>query len=317
MESKLPLEVRDYLDEVRSCLHLDPHVEKRIIGELYTYFQESVAELQEKGFSEEAAAGEAIKSFGRARVVARLMYEAYSKGSWIEALISAIPHLVIAALFVSHLWNHPVLAPLVFVSIICVTLFGWWHGKPNWFYSWVGYSFIPLIIGAYLSRTVLEETASFILWGQDSLPDAWVLLLVCVLLVSSLWIIIRATVLVVRRDWILASLMLVPLPILVSWLFSMEQVGGLFGSSGPVLYQWDAAMASVLIVLAGASAIFIRLRLRVLKEWALVTLGVIAFTKTGQILWGGFWTSGTIDNCSPFPSVSAQPGTSGGGSRSR
>ena len=42
-------EVRNYLDEVRSHLHLDSLTEKRVISELYCYFQERVAELQEKG----------------------------------------------------------------------------------------------------------------------------------------------------------------------------------------------------------------------------------------------------------------------------
>ncbi|MFC1914085.1 hypothetical protein ACFLXF_02290 [Chloroflexota bacterium] len=108
-ESDMSPEIREYLDEVRSHLHLDPPTEKRILGELYTYFQEKMAELQGKGLSEEDAAGEAIKSFGRARVVARLMYEAYSEGTWIEAFLSAIPHLLVAGLFVSHLWHHSVL----------------------------------------------------------------------------------------------------------------------------------------------------------------------------------------------------------------
>ncbi|MFC1914084.1 hypothetical protein ACFLXF_02285 [Chloroflexota bacterium] len=118
------------------------------------------------------------------------------------------------------------------------------------------------------------------------MPDVWALLSVCALVALSFWVIIRATVRVVKRDWILASLMLVTLPILGSWLFNLEQVGGLVQSSGFALHQWDAAMAYVLIVLAGASATFIRLRQRVLKTGALVTLGVIAFTKTGEILWG-------------------------------
>ena len=39
-------EVRSYLDDVRSHLHLDPATERQVIGELYTYFQEKVDELQ-------------------------------------------------------------------------------------------------------------------------------------------------------------------------------------------------------------------------------------------------------------------------------
>ncbi len=67
------LAVRDYLDDIRSHLHLDAVTEKRIISELYTYFEERVEELQQTGVSERDATSTAIESFGRARVVARLM----------------------------------------------------------------------------------------------------------------------------------------------------------------------------------------------------------------------------------------------------
>lgn len=74
-------EVRNYLDQVRYHLRLDPLTERQVISELYTHFEEKIAELRAKGVSEKDAAKSAIESFGRARVVARLMYEAYSKGS--------------------------------------------------------------------------------------------------------------------------------------------------------------------------------------------------------------------------------------------
>jgi hypothetical protein len=279
-------EVREYLEDVRSHLHLDTATERQIISELYSYFQEKVAELQDRGISEGDAIREAIKSFGRPRVLARLMYEAYSKGSWTEAVVSSLPHLIVAGLFISHLWRHPILAPISFASMVCVTLYGWWRGKPNWLYSWIGYSLLPLLIGGYASRPALEQTAAFILGRSGALPSIWILLLIGALFSFSLWIIIRTTIRVVRRDWVLASLMLVPLPILGSWLFNVEQLGSLFQASRLELYQWDALMASVLILLAAASAIFIRLRKRILKAGALIILGVIAGTIAGHILWG-------------------------------
>ena len=56
-------EVRSYLDSVRAHLHLDTATEKHVIRELYTYFQERIAEQQEQGVSEKDATREAIKSF--------------------------------------------------------------------------------------------------------------------------------------------------------------------------------------------------------------------------------------------------------------
>jgi hypothetical protein len=280
-------EVRGYLTDIRSRLHLDPAIEKQVIGELHSHFQEKILELQEHGhgLSEEEAAREAVKSFGRTRAVARMMYEAYSKGDWAEALLSAFPHLIVASLFIFHLWHHPILASSVFITLVCVTLFGWWHGKPNWLYSWIGYALVPLIIGGYASLTVLEQTVHFFLGESSFLPNVWILLLVGIFFVCSIWIIIRTTIRVARRDWILASLMLTPLPVLGSWLFNIEKMGGLFNGGLATFYQWDTSMAMVLFVLAIASATFIRLRKRIFKGIALLTLALISTTIIGNILW--------------------------------
>lgn len=287
-------EVRDYLNNVRSHLFLDPQTERRVISELYSYFQEKIVELQGNGLSEEEATREAIRSFGRARVVATLMYEAYSKGSLTEAFLSALPHIIVSGLFISHLWYHPILLPMVFASLVGVTLFGWWHGKRNWLYSWIGYAWFPLLIGGYVARPALEQTAAFLLEGQGSLPSIWVLLLIALLFAFSVFIIVRTTIRVVKRDWILASLMIVPLPVLGSWLFNIEQAGGVFQENMAVLNQWDTSMALVLMILAVASAAFIRLRRRALKVGAIMTLGVIATTITGHILWGNWGLFGFV-----------------------
>jgi hypothetical protein len=264
---------------------LDPLTEKRVIGELYTYFQEKVADLQEQGIPEAEATRDAIKSFGRARVVARLMYEAYSKGSWVEAVITSLPHLIIAALFATHLWHYPALSLIILGSIVGVTLGGWWHGKPNWLYSWIGYSLLPLLIVGVISRHMLGQALSPLFGGYWTPATILSLSLLLALYLLSLAIIISTTVRVVRRDWILASLMLVPLPILGIWLFNVEQAGGLF-HGGAMLHQWDGAMASVLIVLAAASAIFIRLRQRVLKAGALIIIGMLAGAIAVNNIWG-------------------------------
>ncbi len=279
-------EARNYLENVRSDLHLDPVTERHIISELYSHFQEKTAELQDRGVPEAKAAKETIRSFGRPKVLARLMYGAYSKGSFTEALASSLPHLMVAGLFLFHLWRHPVLTPAAFTVIVCVTLYGWWRGKPNWMYSWIGYSLLPLFIAGYALRLPITQTASFLLGEGGALPGTGVLLLIVTLFSFSLWIITRTTIRVVRRDWVLASLMLVPLPILGSWLFNVEPVKSLFQPGSAVLHQWDIPMASVLTLLAAASAIFIKLRQRLLKAGALVTLGVTAATIAGHIFWG-------------------------------
>ena len=288
------LEIRSYLDEVRSRLHLDPATEMLIIRELFTYFRDSVDELRGNGLSESEATKVAIESFGRPRVVAQRMYEAHSKGSWIEAAIACLPHLIVAGLFVSQLWRHPFLAPMALVSIICVTLYGWWHGKPSWLYPWVGYSLLPLLIAGYASAPILGQAASFLFLGRGSFPSVWALLLIFALIGFSLWIIVSTTIRVVRRDWILASLMLVPLPVIGAWLLNLERAGGVFQGSTVSVHQLDMPMAAAFIALAVASATFVRLRQRVLKVGALLTVGIIATAVIGHSFWGNYGFFGLL-----------------------
>src|SRR5208337_2910797 len=68
-------EVTSYLDEVRARLHLDPRTSHRVINELSTHFEEKVGDLRQQGVEEAEAARTALRSFGDARSIARLLDE--------------------------------------------------------------------------------------------------------------------------------------------------------------------------------------------------------------------------------------------------
>ncbi|MBI2831355.1 MAG: hypothetical protein HYX79_03765 [Chloroflexi bacterium] len=283
-------EIRNYLEDVRLHLRLDQATEGQVIAELHTYFQEKVAELRQKGLPESAATRAAIDSFGRAREVARQMYEAYGKGSWLDAALVSLPHLIVAVLFASHLWNHLLLAPLAFIAIVCVTLFGWWHSTSNWLYSWIGFSLFPLVIGGFIAYPAFQSAISLLLEGREvSVTQLLALLVVSALLLFFLWVIFKTIIRMVRRDWILASLMLMSLPVLASWLVNIQEQGGLFQlvrNPQPSMHQWDASMATALAVLGATAATFIRVRQRVLKVTAVVTIGSIVATVVASNLLG-------------------------------
>lgn len=289
-----PEEVRLYLEEVRSHLHLDQITERKVIVELNSYFKERIAELKEQGLSRAIAVKEAIKSCGRARVVGRLMYEAYSKGSWTDALIASLPHFIVGFLFLFHLWNNPALLIAVYTLILGVTLFGWWRGKPNWLYSWAGYALIPLIVGSYLAAPVLWQVVNAILAGSSD-SGAWIYLAVLTgFYIVALGLIISTTIRVVKRDWLLASLMLIPVPVFSSWLIYTSQVGDAVFMAETAMYQWDIAMASVLLALGITTAVFIRLRQRILKAGAVIIIGPISGGIIAHYFWGNIGLFGAL-----------------------
>ncbi len=277
--------VREYLYDVRAHLHLAPARQKQILGELYTHFQEEIKELQKKyRIDEQEAARRAVHSFGRAREVARLMDEAYGKSSWTDTLMIGLPHFLMAYLFGAHLWDHHGVLLTVFLSILGVTLFGWWRGKPGWLYSWIGYSILPILVIVYTTRSVPGETISLLASGQAPFLNTAMLVVLFIFYACVGWFLVTTMMRVVKRDWLLASLMLVPIPLVACWLVNIEKAGSLWSLNG--LYQWDSLMAFCLLVIGITTLTFMRLRERHLKIMALVTLGSLSFTILAYNIWG-------------------------------
>lgn len=278
-------EIRDYLASTRSYLHLDPATEKQVLDELYTHFEEKVAELNDEGLEDRDAAMMAIQSFGQPCTVGRLIYEAFHKGSWAHAAAAALPHLLLAALFLSQRWSEPAPLLITLLFIVSVTLLGWRHGMPNWIYSWAGYSLVPVLVLGYMSHEVAEQGVGYLLGWLERPPDLLLLALVLVLYLCSLAFVCLLAVRAVRRDWLLASIMLAPFPLFGSLLFFVEKAGGVALSGGPATHLWDPPMALAFVALSMASASFIRLRKRTWKAGAVVLISCTTLIAVGPSLW--------------------------------
>jgi hypothetical protein len=280
-----------YLDEVRLHLHLDPLTERRVISELASHFQEKVTELRSSGLAEEEASREAIQSFGEPKTIARLMYEAYGRGSWAETLIGCQPHLVVAALFATHLWRHPLLLFAAFLPITVITLIAWRRGAPNWLYSWTGYALLPFLIVTYFSVEPVARTVSFLMGGSGVPAPFWHLAGLAGFFAFTLWLVVSATVRVAKRDWILVSLMVLPLPVLVVWIASVSRTDGFLAAImrglSASLSQWDQAMAYFCATLGVATALFMRLRRRSLKAGAIIAVGIVGGALAVSSIQGG------------------------------
>jgi plasmid stabilization system protein ParE len=278
-------QVRDYLSRIREHLYLEPAAELQVMRELRTYFEERIAEYRESGYSEDEAVRLAVKSFGRPKVIARLMHEAHSQRTWGEALLAALPHFVVAIVFGLGLWYH-LWIPVILAPIAAVTIWGWWQGKPFWLYPWVGYSLLPLLVAGYFLVPIINKTVLELLLGGASIADAMILFGILVFYSVSVVIIAATAVRVVKRDWILTSLMLFPLPVVGGWMIMRDKAIGLMSGSSEALHALDLRMTWALVTLGLSTIIFLRLRHRSHKLGALVVAGLLAFTlvwhMTGQ-----------------------------------
>jgi len=277
-------EIRSYLHEVRARLNLEPQTERRVLDELYNHLSEKITELESSGRPEQESVREALDCFGSPRLVARLTYEAFSRGSWVEALICAQPHLIATALFLTHFWRRPVFLAASVALLALTTCLAWLRGKPNWLFSWASYVLISLLVAAYISRRLAGQALAYLLSGDGEPSALWALLPLGALYVLSFWLLVATTSRALRRDWVLASLLLLPLPITGIWVFNVERLYSLLPLADP--HRWDAAMALVFLVLGVVSALIVRLRQRVLKVGALLAIGGIGAAAVAHSVWG-------------------------------
>jgi hypothetical protein len=283
-------EVSVYLEEVRNHLHLDPRTETRVMKELTAHFQEKLEDLEDQGMPPPEATRTALSSFGDARDIARLMYEAYSRGSWTETLISCQPHLIIALLFATHVWRSPVLLAAAFAGIVIIALLGLRNGSSPWLYSWMSYAVVPLLVLSYFSIDPVAQAYNFFVKGQGTPLPLWRLAEVVGLLAFTIWLVSVTAMSVARRDWILLSLMLLPLPVLALWLITMSQSMGSIAQALQSIEarfsRWDGAMASFFLTLGVTTAFFVRVRQRAIKVVAVISLGIIGSAFAARNIWG-------------------------------
>jgi hypothetical protein len=257
--------IEDYLNRVRSRLRLDPHTEGRIIRELKSFFEEQLAELEESGMRAQDCAQEAIRCSGRPQSLGRLFHEVYSQGSWTDALLAVQPHLLVAALFLTHSWASPLALLACFAGVLYVAMRAWAWGRPNWAYPWIGYSLTPLIATVFYSLGFFYSCARDLLLGSRLSLQHVQLLLFLGLYALFIGLMAFAVVRVVKRDWLLASYMLFPLPVLGVWIAEIARLGVRFNSADPAAYAWDGTMAAAFILLGLCAAAFVRIRLRLVR----------------------------------------------------
>jgi hypothetical protein len=265
-----PVALSDYLNTIRHNLRLDNIAERAVIRELRAHIEDKLEELKEKGLSEEEAAKACLKLMGSAKLVARQLYEAHSQGSWKQTLLAATPHLLFALLFALSWWPGIGWLLVILTLIFGAAIYGWWQERPTWFFSWLGYSLLPV---------VLAGLAIFYL------PPGWKWIAIILYIPLAAFLIYHITVQTIKRDWLYSSLMLMPAPIAAAWFL----VVGYEGKLGlDYLRYFGPWIGLSFLIMAISVAFFIRLRQRVLKiamllVSAFLTLTLVLYYAQGRL----------------------------------
>jgi hypothetical protein len=267
-----------YLASVRSHLHLDAKVEHEALEELETHIDDRVRELKDSGLSEEEAAHTTLRLLGPAKAVARQIYEAHLDCTWKQALLAALPHVLFGLIFALNWWQAGVPLVAMLAAIALVTVYGWWRGRSVWFFSWLGYSLIPVVTVGLL---LLYLPAGF----------SWVAIVVYVPLAT--WFLYFITVDTIKRDWLYTSMMLFPIPIILGWLIVVG-FGNHFPSlSAEGLRDFGLGIGISFIALAVTVVLFVRLRRRPVRVALLAISGglilILVFVQAqGRLPWAIF-----------------------------
>jgi uncharacterized protein YoaH (UPF0181 family) len=256
-------EVSHYLEDIKYKSRLSLADEREVISELETHIEDRLQELMASGLSEEEAIRTCLEQMGPTKSIAHQLYEAYSQGSWKQALLASIPHLLLGLLFALNWWHHVGWLSVVLLLILGTAVYGWWRGQPGWGFPWLGYSLLPVLaVGLLLIY----------------LPRGWSLLAFLLYLPPALWwtgyIIVQST----RRDWLFSSLMLLPVPIVIGWFLAVSTGARFTASSLQRLYYFAPSIGLSFLALALTIAIFIRLRQRWLRIGLLNISGLLTLT---------------------------------------
>jgi len=257
------LELTQYLEKIRGRAKLGPSDENGVMSELRAHIEDRVEELTETGLTEEEALETCLGQMGNTKLIARQIYEAYSQGSWKQVLLASMPHLLFGLLFVLNWWHYPGWLSIVLAFILVTTVYGWGRGKPTWLFPWLGYTLLPVLAAGILLLYI---------------PTGWSWLALAVYFPLALWWLFHIIVQTTRRDWLLATLMLLPLPIITGWFLAISPSGKISEYSLQRLYLFAPWIGLSFLILAVTIAAFIRLRQRWLRVGLLATSGLLTLT---------------------------------------
>lgn len=252
-------DLNNYLQDIKNKLHLGPSEEQRVLLELQGHLEDHIHDLQHDGLPYEEAQEQALREFGDPNHIAHQMYAVHTKASWNEVGLGLLPHIMFALLFAFHLWTTTSWLALFVISTALVSIQAWRKGWPKWIYPWFGYCLVAPIVTWFLALLGLATG----IWGilSQGHPLSGFPLFIGILIYLPLvgWLIWKVWSPIVRYDWVMASLTLLPLPFLGSWLLFLQSNGGPFAYDSQRMIEADSATSLIFLGLAATTILFYKL----------------------------------------------------------
>lgn len=253
--------VFQYLGVVKENLRLDTASETEVLDELKTHIEDEVEEMKGSGLSEEEATSRCLELLGSAKQLAREIYEAHSQGTWRQALMASMPHLLFALIFALNRWQGVGPLAAVLGLLIVTVIYGWWRGKPIWLFPWLGYCVVPVLGGGL-----------FLLY----LPSGWSWIAILVYVPLAMWLVTSFAVHTIKRDWLYSALMLLPIPIIIGWFLAVGRDGTLIKGDPGLIEDYSRWIGLSFLAMAATAGAFVRLR----KRWLRLVLLIISGNLT-------------------------------------
>jgi uncharacterized membrane protein len=263
-----------YLDNLKANLRLDSTCENEVLSELQSHLEDEFDDMVESGLPEEEAVNACIRLLGSERLIAKQIYEVHSQGSWKQALMASVPHIMFAALFALNWWQGIGWVIFALSIVIGIAIAGWLNGRPMWLSPWLGYSMVPVLAAGML-----------LLY----LPKVWSWITILIYIQLALILVFSVTIRTIRKDWLYSALMLLPLPIIFGWFLAVEQEGTSFELSTEYIRHFAPLISMSFLALAGVAAAFIRMR----KRWLRATL--IVASQLVLLILVTFYAGGRLD----------------------
>jgi hypothetical protein len=268
----------DYVSALCGGLRIDSRARQAVAREFRAHLEDHIRDLRWRGLSEEEACNAAVESFGNPQLIAEDLLRIHSKGTWRDAFLTSLPHLVVAMLLTVSFRYGAACG----VACVLATAVGIYHTvsrkAPSWSFSWMGYCLVPFIIAAFL---LLDATRWWTILGVAYIPCAVLLVVYVIKLTAS-------------RDILYVSLMLAPWVVIIVWCMATQCIGDL--QTGHVnsyeLRAHGRELVGSFVTLAISSFMFARIARRWGKALALIVpLGVVLAYVTlrcweGTSLWG-------------------------------